>query len=176
MYLTKEKFIYLFKNNFYLLFNIPEEKFYYLFDAEPFLLNDISTLKEIIKELNNNSTNRYKTLVSYGAIRKAGNMFTYDKNIVPISINIMYVPQSKLFGKITKHYISCQFYAHTIDDYSMSAHNYIDFENNSIENILNNIIHFIKDSFEFLNEYTNMPNDDEFTLWWKKRNCECDFN
>ena len=97
------------------------------------------------------------------AVRKAGKMFTYDRGIVPISV---YFLKSKQKND-TVYYV--RFIAHTIDDYSMGFFKRVD----SVEEYEDFVKNVVK---PYLNSFTEMPSQEEFSKFFKKHNVVLDFS
>lgn len=156
--MTKEQFKQIYEKNFYDLFDYKQPKIVFadLLDAEPIRcgehLNKIEILEQqkIIK-------NGFFVFNQYCAIRLAGEMFTYNLDIVPIDFKMVYRTADK-FSK-SDAYFTFMFTCHTIDDTSMSLLK-------SVNNV-QELEYLYNASFEFLNQYTKLPSKENFEKYWK---------
>jgi len=82
-------------------------------------------------------TDKYCTFNEFITIRKAGQMFTYEKEIAPVSFYSIYSHRKKLYFR---------FIAYTVDDSCLSFWK-------QCENY-NELIKYYKFAFQFLYEYT----------------------
>lgn len=153
--LTKEELSNIFKNDFYSLFQIPKEQFDWTFSYPLIPLGTLIDPKEILKE----NGKKYKRFNEYFTIRGEGQMFTYFKPIVPVSVMAVFVPEQKCNGKTTQSYFCISVNFLTIDD----AAYYLTFNFETVEEY-KAIIDSIN---EFLEQYTFMPDSLEFENYWK---------
>lgn len=136
------------ENNFYTLFDIPSEFYFYdLFDSEPILI------KHIIREPSRKNKLKQEYF-SFGAIRLAGEMFTYDREIVPIHIS--FTRHYSIDN--TLDYTYCIFSCLTIDDSYMGLCH-------SVNSIEEEKIFFNKIK-DFLNTFTKLPNNENFVKFF----------
>jgi len=160
--ITKLEFIETFKNNFYNFYSIPKERLIHLIDSE-MIFDQILLLEDEIISCGDFSKidldkieNKYFQFFKAYAIRLEGEMFTYDEEIVPISIWTNYDKEYKLF--------TFRFHSYTIDDASMDLLC-------SVDN-LDKIFKLYKSAAIFLNKYTKMPNNKDFEDFWLKETKE----
>lgn len=140
-----------FNENMYKLFYIPAEFLNNLYDAEPvFNKYKIFKNKQAVNNLINQDKIKAARFNEFFAIRKAGEMFTYNREIVPISLSTMYYTKQLQF----------RFIAYTIDDNCMSFWKECrDYDE---------LIKYYRLAFEFLNIYTEMPDTKEFEDFWNQ--------
>lgn len=137
----------------------PYHMFRDLIDAEPIFLNTRTYNKEQSRK---SKYKRRLTKTSFVAIRYAGEMFAYNIELMPIEITYE--------KEIYNDEIWYRFVIHgmTIDDSSMHA---------SVSSKDEAHIKFlVKKSFDFLNEYTKMPNEKVFEEYWSQYNENFWFN
>ena len=163
--LTKEELSNIFKNDFYSLFQIPKEQLDWTFSYPLIPIGTLIDSKEILKE----NGKKYKRFNEYFTFRGEGQMFTYSKSIVPISVTSIFVPEQKCNGKTTQSYFCINVNFLTIDDAAYYLR--FNFENaDEYKSVINAIN-------EFLEKYTYMPDSLEFENYWKDYpECTIDFN
>lgn len=144
-----------FNEDLYKLFYIPAEYLNDLYDAEP-VFNYNSVIKNRNQIENIFKTKKYCQFNEFIAVRKSGKMFTYEKEIVPIHFYSIYR------GEINKLYF--RFIAYTIDDSCSSFWKQCkDYDE---------LIKYYKSAFQFLYEYTEMPDSKGFEDFWDKHGVE----
>lgn len=163
--MTKEQFIEIMNKRMYDLFDIPKEQFSNLFSYGLIPNRELTDIEEIIEF----ESKKYHRWNEYSAIRLAGKMFTYGRDIVPISVTTVYSPKGTVMGKRYEEFrcVCCNFL--TIDDAAFYIR--INFDTaDEYRNIINKIN-------DFLETYTEMPDSLEFENYWKDYpKCTVDFN
>lgn len=146
--MTNQELKKIFENNIYELFKYSTTYIGDLFYEEPIKFGThFDTLKDAINYANTKDC--YVLFNNYCAVRLAGDMFTYDRPIVPIK-----------FGVYTgyNNSITFKFKAYTIDNsfmsFSINVNSELDYE------------HLYKTSFNFLNKFIDMPSKNDFEIWW----------
>jgi hypothetical protein len=145
--MTNQELKNIFENNFYELFKYSSQYLGDLLDAEPVKFDiQFNTIKDALAYANEKEC--FILFNNYCAVRLAGNMFTYDIPIVPIK-----------FGMYTSfnNTVVFKFKAYTVDDSFMSF---------SINLCQEEVEHLYTTAFNFLNKFTNMPNKNDFEIWW----------
>lgn len=166
MFLTKEELIKEHKEN-YSFNQVPTSRLSSWFYYEPIPTSKLIDINEFIK--NNIEKTKYNRCNEYIAIRGAGHMFSYDKDIIVVSINTIFSPSYKVSGKTYKEYFVIRVYFLTIDDSARSISLY--FNNND------EYIKQIEKVKFYLYQNPYLDTDENFEKYWSQfDNVDVDFN
>ena len=164
---TKEDLIEIFKDNRYKLFKVPTKSLDWLFSYDIIPMSDLVSIDDFIK--NNLNTDKYNRCNKYIAVRGAGDMFTYGKDIVPVEISTTYCPKVTVNKVSREQYFYTSAHFTTIDDALYSVSLNVDNKQDYV-----NAIARLKN---FLYEYPQMPDREEFMKYWVDvPKCTVDFN
>lgn len=153
MFLTKEE---LAKEDKYSLLSTPVSRLTHWFTYEPIPTCQHVDIDDFIK--NNSGTSIYNKCNDYIAVRGSGDMFTYDKEFVVITITSVFKPEEVVNKKKFKEHFYIRVYFHTIDKYGRGL--VLKFKNK------NDYIKQIERIKIYLYQHPTMENDDDFNKYW----------